>query len=675
MKYKTKKYIPNKKPHFQLQKKNTHKNTSKLKYLHKLLSRISTSTSIEKIIVLRPDRGDRNTKIINYISGVEDIINMNFLKNKFKTFFTLDYMNYINLDIHKRRTAISRISLKYNKQPIIFEGYLAIVISSGFLFDAYMLDTLKIITPMQGQGQIKQQDALYFPQDFPDDFIKASSTPSSMISKIYEIINQAYTIIKYIAIILAHQTISAGGVNTNAFEIIKIQMRGYDDLSLILDGCRIKKYWQDTLEDRKILDWLNNILFRRIISTYSISNKISKDNRKQSKSHNGITGIAGLSLYKRDLSAKHKRGDIIPIYAYNLARRDFNNKYIIISADYVKKDLKKANFELLEMIQYLKRYGLEFEEFYSTIGTKPAFIFFSYDEPDNYQLITQHYNTLAYCSNMLDSLDNINNKSNLFFYLKKLYPDEYTEFIMDSYLLSDATKYTPGKLYIARPINEIDPKTGKKKIVAFSGHDIIYVVNPETLAAAKRLIGKYDNVLISDYISNPLLFKGRKFHLRVYLLITYINSVVKTHFFQDSYIFTAEKPFELDKFYDKGIHDSHLKSTDDDYLFSSDFNSANMGRKITPEMKTKLLADMQAIMDKVSRVLVYGNTGVKLYSNHKNGFQIEGIDIMINENMQPILLECNGKPSFTNKTNKGIELQTSFFAFIDEHVLKPLFGI
>ena len=100
-----------------------------------------------------------------------------------------------------------------------------------------------------------------------------------------------------------------------------------------------------------------------------------------------------------------------------------------------------------------------------------------------------------------------------------------------------------------------------------------------------------------------------------------------------------------------------------------------MGRNITPEMKTKLLAGIQAIMDKVSRVLVYGNTGVKLYSNHKNGFQIEGIDIMINENMQPILLECNGKPAFTNKTSKGIELQTRFFAFIDKHFLKPLFGI
>ena len=682
MKYKTHKYIHNKQQHKQthklLEKKTTHKNTHKLKYLHKLLSRISSSNGIEHLIVLRPDRGDRDTKIINYIHGIEDVLQIRVLKAKFKTFFTLDYMNYIDLDIHKRPTNISRISLKYDKQPIIFEGYLAIIISSGFLFDAYMLDTLKIITPNQTASNGKYQEELYFPQYLPDNFTKESSTPSRMLSQIYEVINQAYTIIKYIAIILAYQNISAGGINKNAFEIIKVQMRGYDDMSLILDGCKVKKHWQDSLEDRKILDWLNNILFQRILSKQSIVNKNNKDKQLHSGMHSGmhrgIAGIAGLTLYKRDLATKHKRGEIIPIYAANLSRHDFNNKYIIISADYVKKDLEEVNFEFLEMVKYLKKYVLEFEEFYSTIGTKPAFIFFAYDEPVNYQLITQHYNTLAYCSNMLDSLDNINNKSNLFFYLKKLYPDEYTNFIADSFLLSNSTKYAPGKMYIARPINELDQKTGKKKIVAFSGHDIIYVINPETLAAAKRLIGKYDNVLISNYILNPLLFKGRKFHLRVYLLITYINSVVKTHFFPDSYIWTAGKPFVLDKFNDKSIHDTHYKSTDDDYLFSSDFNTENMGRQITPEMKTKLLKDMSTIMDKVSRVLVYGNTGVKLYSNHKNGFQIEGIDIMINENMQPILIECNGKPGFSNRTNKGIELQKQLIKFINDYVLKPLFG-
>jgi hypothetical protein len=672
MKHKTKKYIPNKHEHKLFENKFTLKKSNQPKYLYKLLSDISSANGkiTDKIIVLRPGRGTYNTKIINYIDGVEDVLQMKILKDKFKKFFTLDYMNYVNLDIDKRRSEISRTSLKYEKQPIIFEGYLAIIISSGFLFDAYMLDRLKIITPKHKQGYGDKQEALYFPQALPDIFVKDFETPARMLSKIYEIINQAYTIIKYIAIILAHQKLFAGGSgNMNAFEIIKVQMRGYDDLSLILDGCKVKKDWQDTLEDRKMLDWLNTIFFKQVIT-----NGIPKEIKKQSKTPDGIEGIARLSLYKRDLMAKYKREEILPIYASKMKRSDFNNKFIIILADYIVKDFNEVDFHFSEMMRYLKKYGLEFEEFYSTVGTKPAFIFFAYDEPINYQLTTQHYNTLAYCANTLDSIDNINNKSNLFFYLKKLYPNNYTNFIADSFLLSPTTKYTPGKIYIARPVYEINPNTGKKKIIAFSGRDIIYITNPETLAAAKRLIGKYDNVLISDYISNPLLFKGRKFHLRVYLIITYINSVVKTHFFSDSYIWTAAKPFVLDKFDDKAIHDTHYKSTDDDYLFSSDFNTENMGRDITTEMKTKLQEDMQSIMDKVSKVLQYGDTGVKIYNNHKNGFQIEGIDIMINDKMQPILIECNNKPGFSYRTNKGAELQKRLFAFIDKHALQPIFG-
>jgi len=224
---KTRKYIPNKTLQFALPqiKKSTRKNMN-LKYLNKLFSSID---NIENIIVLRPNRCNKDTKIINYIHGLEDVLQINVLKNKFKTLFTLDYMdymNYINLDIHKRRSAISRISLKYDKQPIIFEGYLAILISSGFLFDAYMLDTLKIITPTHTSRYGKQQEALHFPHNLPDNFLNESSTPSKILSKIYEVIKQAYTIIKYVAIILAHQKLSAGGsdsgsVNINAFEIIK----------------------------------------------------------------------------------------------------------------------------------------------------------------------------------------------------------------------------------------------------------------------------------------------------------------------------------------------------------------------------------------------------------------------------------------------------------------------
>ena len=213
MKYKTNKYIP---------PNNKKINKNKTKYLYnKILSNAmkprESRNSIENLIVLRPNREHPNTKIINYISGIEHILQMNILKNKFKTFFTLDYMNYINLDINKRKSQFSTTFLTYNKHPIIFEGCLAIVISSGVLFDAYMLDTLKIITSEN------QQNNLYFPQDLPDILIKDNISLSTKLLKIYEIINQAYTIIKYIAIILAYQQLSIGIDNKNEHQKKKVE--------------------------------------------------------------------------------------------------------------------------------------------------------------------------------------------------------------------------------------------------------------------------------------------------------------------------------------------------------------------------------------------------------------------------------------------------------------------
>ena len=343
MKYKTNKYIP---------PNNKKINKNKTKYLYnKILSNAmkprESRNSIENLIVLRPNREHPNTKIINYISGIEHILQMNILKNKFKTFFTLDYMNYINLDINKRKSQFSTTFLTYNKHPIIFEGCLAIVISSGVLFDAYMLDTLKIITSEN------QQNNLYFPQDLPDILIKDNISLSTKLLKIYEIINQAYTIIKYIAIILAYQQLSIGIDNKNehqkkklnAFEIIKVRMHAYDDLSLILDECKIKKDWHNTLEDNKILYWLKTIFFNKVLSDVAISNNVirnilkvrdskgKKEIRKQIIPETG--DMSKLSLYKLDLSNKQKINKLPGIYASNMTRKDFNNKFVIISSTFV----------------------------------------------------------------------------------------------------------------------------------------------------------------------------------------------------------------------------------------------------------------------------------------------------------------------------------------------------
>jgi hypothetical protein len=130
-------------------------------------------------------------------------------------------------------------------------------------------------------------------------------------------------------------------------------------------------------------------------------------------------------------------------------------------------------------------------------------------------------------------------------------------------------------------VTAIDIITKKKRAQAAAGKDIIYVVNQKTLEEAKKLLPRYDKVLVSDYIRNPLLFRGLKFHLRIFFLITIIDNVIKTYLLNDCKILTAGKPFILSNFDDKTIHDTHVKTTDYDYLFQRDFITENIGKEIT----------------------------------------------------------------------------------------------
>jgi hypothetical protein len=362
--------------------------------------------------------------------------------------------------------------------------------------------------------------------------------------------------------------------------------------------------------------------------------------------------------------------------AKNLERKDFNNKFIIVSSEFLAKILDDVEYQ--NLIKNLKKYNLKFTDLYSTPGMQSAFIWYASYLPSyaTVSIIVQHYNTIAYLGNAIDSTDNINDKQQLFFLLKKLYPDEYLNFLADSFLLTNKTEYKTGSgdIFIARPITEFNPITKKKKRMAFSGKDIIYITDSKTLKKAKELLERYDNVLISQYIRNPLLFTGKKFHLRIYYVITWINDVIKTYLFDEAYIWTAKLPFILDNFHDKDYHDTHYDSTKGGPVYPTDFTTENIGKNITPDIIAKIWIDMREIMRKVSTLLLEGSTKIKMFSNLKNAFQIEGCDIILTEDFKPILLECNGKAGVSNNNNQTKAVQRKFFDFIDRNVLAPVYG-
>jgi hypothetical protein len=604
----------------------------------------------------------------NQINNLKELIKMPIIKEKFKTMFSYDYMNYLDMDIDKRRISISTSYHLFHGQPIILEGYLVITFFKH-IYDSYMLDKLKILDSSFKNSSFKNSSIeYYFPESLPDNF---SHSYLQSIKGIMEIFNQIFTIMKYISIMISYSDITKPFNIENAFEIIKVQFKLFSDNSVILERCEIKKDWEvnnipntqnkigNKIENKLIGEWLDGLIFRPIFG-----GKLSLDME-----------LASFSIFERNYNQKKQ-----PINRYltadNMVRKDFNNKFIIISSDFIT--VKNTDLQYKCLIKYLTKYNLTIGDLYSTPGSKSAFIWYGYDEPSRsgYDIVLQHYNTLAYVGNAIDSTDNINEKQQLFFLLKKLYPNEYLNFLADSFLLTKKTEYKTGSgdIFIARPITEINPETKQKKLKAAAGRDIIIISNTKTMNQAKELLERYDNVLISQYIQNPLLFKGKKFHLRIYFLITWFGSTIKTYLFDNAFILTAKLPFILDHFDDKDIHDTHFKSTEGAPNFPKDFTTENMGKIINKEVINKLWLEIREIMRKVSTLLLEGSTRIKKFPNLKNAFQVEGCDIMITEDFRPILLECNNKAGFSNKTIMSDDIQRNFFDFIDRNVLAPVYG-
>lgn len=52
--------------------------------------------------------------------------------------------------------------------------------------------------------------------------------------------------------------------------------------------------------------------------------------------------------------------------------------------------------------------------------------------------------------------------------------------------------------------------------------------------------------IIQKYIENPLLYKGRKFDIRHYMIITRIHGQMRAYWYGEGYLRTSSYAFDLD---------------------------------------------------------------------------------------------------------------------------------
>ena len=144
------------------------------------------------------------------------------------------------------------------------------------------------------------------------------------------------------------------------------------------------------------------------------------------------------------------------------------------------------------------------------------------------------------------------------------------------------------------------------------------------VSKSKLSIGK--EYVLQKYIVNPFLYKGKKFHLRVYFIV---SSVLDHAYIYDKmFVVTAKKKYKKDNYENKDIHDTHFDSTEREILFHKSFPN-NIQIKVMKQI-TNIFKDVLKIIKK------------DCYSN-KDCFEIFGADIMILDNLDVKLIEINSK--------------------------------
>ena len=204
---------------------------------------------------------------------------------------------------------------------------------------------------------------------------------------------------------------------------------------------------------------------------------------------------------------------------------------------------------------------------------------------------------------------------------------------------------------------------------AWSGHDIVVMSakEPSSIKEAYKLVGKYENVIASEYITKPLLWEGKKMHLRSFLLVSVINGVYATYFFDFYRIYHAKLPFINADYNNKEIHDTHLKSTSRNIFGPDDIEDPDLRSKFIDIVNPKI-HDCMLYISK----LLEGNAIP--YSNSKNAFEIFGCDIMIRRDSYDIvLMEINEHTGLELKKEpvKIEEFSRRYFDNINDMVINP----
>jgi tubulin polyglutamylase TTLL1/tubulin monoglycylase TTLL3/8 len=169
----------------------------------------------------------------------------------------------------------------------------------------------------------------------------------------------------------------------------------------------------------------------------------------------------------------------------------------------------------------------------------------------------------------------------------------------------------------------------------------------------KNKDGSLRTFILQKYIEKPLLYHGRKFDIRHYVLLTCFAGSVRAYWYDSGYVRTSSSPYSLRNGKDLFVH----LTNDAIQKHAEGYGKYESGNKVSYEELEKyiaklsrkerpasFLAEMLPQMRQIALEAVRATYHLLDRGRKEHNFELLGLDFMIDDNYSVQLIEVNTNP-------------------------------
>ncbi|KAM8877156.1 putative tubulin polyglutamylase TTLL9 [Synchiropus picturatus] len=226
---------------------------------------------------------------------------------------------------------------------------------------------------------------------------------------------------------------------------------------------------------------------------------------------------------------------------------------------------------------------------------------------------------------------------------------------IDYHLFVEHFKRYPGSIWIMKPAAS---SQGKGIFLFKDLKDIMNWKKTRVTPKEGKEELKPPVYVAQRYIEDPYLINGRKFDLRIYVLVTSFTPL-KAWLYRDGFARLSGPRFFLNSIHDKFVHLTNVAIQKKAPGYDGDkfgkWNLQQLRRYLTAKHHR---TDVEMLFKMIDNIIISSLLSVQnIIINDKHCFELYGYDILLDQYLKPWLIEVNASPSMTPSSQ-------------DDHLLK-----